>query len=398
VTRSVVFSWATIFLVALSCFRTAVATVEHRPRTIAEVNAYLKSLPDSGVFHIVQPIQNLSPDRKQPWPLEGFEPNPAYPDSALKSGIGATVLIAVQYDNAGSVVKWHPVDPDHPNWGFEKAIGDVIEGWRFTSGAATGNHWLDWVVVMFTFKPGHKKVRTPEEYWVSGGDALPGVMEYNPGDSSTVCLAEETLCAKNAIGAYRRESKEFLQINMQGEIRPAHEGADPLQTACHFIDDYQAIFGICDPRQEIRYVRDSPWALDSVRKVFHGRQMNRFCFAQFYDDHPVVNSFISVDILCDSLVITQVSAQIVFDPSEIPLPHISSDQALEKVNPLLEGPDRHCRSSTPRLSTVQDECCSRLVWTCDLTCGPDIGFAWGEQVWVDAVSGELLKTFHTWIE
>jgi hypothetical protein len=357
-----------------------------------------RELPDSSVTHRFFPANNRDPSTVEPEPLECCQPDPPYADAAKAGWTNATIMVDVKVGADGLLAKWQIMPLDTVSPGVQRVIGDAITRWKFAPRTRNGEPVSGWATVIFTAKPPRERIKTPSELWVSTVDTASANLLGGIGDTASLCNAELSLMGDNQVQIYKRQQRDFLQVKIQGLLRPQHLAKEPRETAYHFIDDYRAVFGICNPRQEVRYVRDSPWALDSARKAFHGRQMNRFCFIQFFDDHPVVNSFISVDMLCDSLTITNVSAQIVLDPGVTATARITSDQALETVHPFLEGPDRHCQATDPILAEVQDGCCTRLVWRVGLSCGPDLGFHWGEEAWIDATSGELLKSFHTWIE
>jgi hypothetical protein len=80
------------------------------------------------------------------------------------------------------------------------------------------------------------------------------------------------------------------------------------------------------------------------------------------------------------------------------VPEITPAQAVDIIAPRLEGPDRHCSVGEPVLSISPTDGGQYLVWIIDLSCKPDLGFGWGEQVWVDAHTGEILRQMGTWIE
>lgn len=86
--------------------------------------------------------------------------NPAYPDSAKKTGLEGTVYVQVFVDTAGMPTKAKVVKSD--NALFDRPSLDAIRSWRFTPAQVGGKPVGVWVTVPFKYKL-EKGVEKPEK-------------------------------------------------------------------------------------------------------------------------------------------------------------------------------------------------------------------------------------------
>jgi protein TonB len=100
-------------------------------------------IPDMGVF---------VPFEVPPQPLDGFSPQPEFPELAKTAGVTGKVTIQVYVDKRGEVKRWKIVKEDPKGLGFGEEVEKVIKKWKFTPAIQQGNPVGVWVAVPFTFK------------------------------------------------------------------------------------------------------------------------------------------------------------------------------------------------------------------------------------------------------
>jgi periplasmic protein TonB len=100
-------------------------------------------IPDMGVF---------TPFEVAPQPLDGFSPQPEFPEMAKTAGVAGKVIIQVYVDKRGEVKKWKIVKEDPKDLGFGEEVEKIIKKWKFTPAIQQGNPVGVWVAVPFTFR------------------------------------------------------------------------------------------------------------------------------------------------------------------------------------------------------------------------------------------------------
>jgi TonB family protein len=132
---------------------------------------YLADLPDSllidgegtgGGVEDLEGIQNTA-GIAPPWerdfrPYEippvalSTNPRPEFPSVAAIAGITGKVRVWVLVGTDGAVHDWNIIDVTAPNFGFEEAVEEIIEKWKFTPAIQGSSAVEVWVNIPFTFK------------------------------------------------------------------------------------------------------------------------------------------------------------------------------------------------------------------------------------------------------
>jgi len=87
-----------------------------------------------------------------PQPLPDFSPLPAYPKTAMSSGVKGKVIAQAYVDKSGVVKKYLIKSAKPANLGFEDEVIKVIEKWKFTPAIQNGKPIGVWVEIPFNFE------------------------------------------------------------------------------------------------------------------------------------------------------------------------------------------------------------------------------------------------------
>jgi outer membrane biosynthesis protein TonB len=318
---------------------------------------------------------DLLPKENLPQPLSGHQPAPAYPDY-MEPKLGGWVTVAICVDKYGVVRQWDVYSNGLPELAQE--IDIVMPYWRFTPATYHG-HPIG--------------VRTSMRFFFTPPPA--------PPDTTPDGLAKASLRACDPKVQIEKKVREWITVSIRGQI-PSDSPASTLETVYGFLEDYCVFFNLSDPRSEITFI---PYELrpfshhedSTVSDTRYGQQVS-YHLVQTHAGVPVLGSSLEVVVRIEGPVLTAITARLLPDVCVNNAPTLTEQDASDVVQTLTSGPDRHCSPDQPRLWVTRIDEIDYFVWIIDLSCHPDEGFAWGEQVWVDAQSGEILKKMGTWIE
>ena len=96
--------------------------------------------------------EEFIPFEVPPQPLEGYSPQPTFPDMAQRAGVSGKVTAQVYVDKKGEVKKWRIVQAKPPDLGFEQEVEKVLPKWKFTPAIQQGNPVGVWIAIPFNFK------------------------------------------------------------------------------------------------------------------------------------------------------------------------------------------------------------------------------------------------------
>jgi protein TonB len=77
---------------------------------------------------------------------------PAYPESARKSGVGGTIVLKILVDESGRPVRV-VVDQGIPGSELESAAIHAVLRWKFRPGLENGRPTRSWITERFAFAP-----------------------------------------------------------------------------------------------------------------------------------------------------------------------------------------------------------------------------------------------------
>jgi TonB family protein len=102
-----------------------------------------ESIPDLGSF---------TPYEVAPKPLEGFSPQPEFPEMAKMAAVPGKVVVQVYVDKKGEVKKWKVVKEEPKDLGFREEVEKIIPRWKFTPAIQQSNPVGVWIAIPFNFK------------------------------------------------------------------------------------------------------------------------------------------------------------------------------------------------------------------------------------------------------
>lgn len=103
--------------------------------------------------------QEDQPYQKEPTPIKGFTPAPAYPDSARRSGIQGMTWVNLLIDEKGNVKKAEVVKTDHVIFNQPSVLAAMK--WKFEPAIINGKPVATWVVLPFKYKLSDDKRKPP---------------------------------------------------------------------------------------------------------------------------------------------------------------------------------------------------------------------------------------------
>ncbi len=322
---------------------------------------------------------DLLPAENRPKPLPGHQPAPVYPDY-METKLGGWVSVAICVDKEGFIREWEHTGRTMPELAQELDI--VLPFWRFSPGMCHGQP---------------VGVRTSLRFFFTPPPA--------PPDTTPDGLAKASLRERDPkIQIEKKKRQGWLTLTIRGQI-PPDAPQNPLEAAYNFLESYRSFFALSDPRVEIGFAPDAfPFSQhkDSTVSETPNGTIVAYHFSQLHAGVPVLGSSIEVAVRKNGSVLTSISAMMLPDICVHEARTVDEQCAAETVQPLLSGPDRHCTASQPQLWATRMDGEDYFVWIINLGCGPAedqvFGGHWGEQVWVDAHTGDVLKKMGTWIE
>jgi len=111
-------------------------------------NADLVITDDGGI----PSYDEFIPFEVPPQPLEGYSPQPAFPEMAQRAGVSGKVTAQVYVDKKGEVKKWRIVQAKPADLGFEQEVEKILPKWKFTPAIQQGNPVGVWIAIPFNFK------------------------------------------------------------------------------------------------------------------------------------------------------------------------------------------------------------------------------------------------------